>query len=73
MVDSRTDRSEASPVRDYTLICRSENQPQVGWHLPEQKLVSESSSSTGDFRQTRTGSTATFSVSRLSTNSEDVS
>ena len=74
VVDNRAD-PEASPVRDGTLICRSENQAQVGWHLPGKKEVSDSSSSTGtgDFRQTRTNSTATPSVSRLSVNREDVS
>ena len=70
MVDNRAD-PEASPVRDGTLICRSEDQARVGWHLPTRSSIS--SSSTNDFRQTRTGSTATPSVSRLSVNREDVS
>ena len=69
VVDNRAD-PEASPVRDGTLICRSEDQVQVGWHLPGGRGVFQFS---GDFRQTKTDSTATPSVSRLSVSSEDVS
>lgn len=66
--------NRSNPLITYAnLLCRSENQAQVGWHLPGGELVSESGSSTGDFRQTRTDSTATPSQSRLSVNRNDVS
>ena len=61
---------DATPVRNGTLICRA-NQAQVRWHLPNGDAVS--TTSTGDIMQTRTSSIATPSVSRLSTNNEDVS
>ena len=60
----------ATPM-DGTVICRSENQAQVGWHFTNDVLLS-TSSATNHFRQRRTGSTsATPSVSRLTTNRPD--
>ena len=59
----------ATPV-DGTLICRSENQAQVGWHFASGALIS-TSSTTNHFRQRRTSSSATPSVSRLTTNRPD--
>ena len=62
--------------RDGTVICRSENQAQVGWHFSPLSnsgtgaLVSPTST-TNHFRQRRTGSSATPSVSRLTTNRPD--
>ena len=52
---------------DGTVICRSENQAQVGWHFASGVLVSVTST-TNHFRQRRTASNATPSVSRLTTN-----
>ena len=58
------------------MICRSENQAQVGWHFVPLSnggtgaLVSPVST-TNHFRQRRTSSTATPSVSRLTTNRPD--
>ena len=64
----RDDRTNvlATPV-DGTVICRSENQAQVGWHFANGVLVS-TVSITNYFRQRRTSSSATPSVSRLTTN-----
>ena len=64
----RDDRTNVllTPV-DGTVICRSENQAQVGWHLANGSFVS-TSSTTNHFRQRRTSSSATPSVSRLTTN-----
>ena len=70
----RDDRGNvlATP-RDGTLICRSENQARVGWHFTPDSNSGQllTSSSTFHFRQRRTGSTATPSVSRLTTNRPD--
>ena len=67
----RDDRTNvlATP-RDGTLICRSENQAQVGWHFANAQLVYPTST-TNHFRQRRTASSATPSVSRLTTNRPD--
>ena len=55
---------------DGTVICRSENQAQVGWHLALSggtgALVQTSTET--HFGQMRTSSSATPSVSRLTTN-----
>ena len=59
----------ATPM-DGTVICRSENQAQVGWHFTNNVLLS-TSSATNHFRQRRTSSSATPSVSRLTTNRPD--
>ena len=52
---------------DGTVVCRSENQAQVGWHLANGGFVS-TTSTTNHFRQRRTSTSATPSVSRLTTN-----
>ena len=67
----RDDRSNpfATPMDD-TLICRSENQAQVGWHFASGALI-YTSSTTNHFRQRRTSSSATPSVSRLTTDRPD--
>ena len=67
----RDDRANvgATPV-DGTLICRSENQAQVGWYFTNGLLLS-TVSTTNNFRQRRTSSSATPSVSRLTTNRPD--
>ena len=67
----RDDRSNvlATP-RDGTVICRSENQAQVGWVFANSVLIS-TLSTTNHFRQRRTSSSATPSVSRLTTNRPD--
>ena len=67
----RDDRTNilATPV-DGTVICRSENQARVGWHFANGYLLS-TGSTTNHFRQRRTGSSATPSVSRLTTNRPD--
>ena len=57
---------------DGTVRCISENQAIVGWHFTNGNLVSPSIFSI-NFRQSRTGSGETPSVSRLSTNQPDVS
>ena len=63
----------ATPM-DGTVICISNNQAQVGWHFApltfNGKLISAISTS-NHFRQKRTGSSATPSVSRLTTNRPD--
>ena len=72
----RDDRTNvgATPV-DGTLICRSENQAQVGWHFAPTSNVATGAlvqtSSKTHFRQRRTSSSATPSVSRLTTNRPD--
>ena len=66
--DDRTDVL-ATPV-DGTLICRSENQSLVGWHLANGNIV-QGSTTNDHFRQRRTSSSATPSVSRLTTNRPD--
>ena len=72
----RDDRTNvlATPV-DGTVICRSENQAQVGWHfvpsLNGDTGVLLSLSSTNHFRQRRTSSSTAPSVSRLTTNRPD--
>ena len=55
---------------DGTVICRSDNPAQVGWHFASGALIS-TLSTTNHFRQRRTGSSATPSVSRLTTNRPD--
>ena len=55
---------------DGTVICRSENQAQVGWHFASGALLS-TASTTNHFRQRRTSSSTTPSVSRLTTNRPD--
>ena len=67
----RDDRTNvlATPV-DGTLICRSENQAQVIWHFANGVFPS-TISTTNHFRQRRTSSSATPSVSRLTTNRPD--
>ena len=72
----RDDRNNilATPV-DGTVICRSENQTQVGWHFAPinnaNGVLVSTSSTTNHFRQRRTSSSATPSVSRLTTNRPD--
>ena len=61
----------ATPTRNGTLTCTSQDQHRVGWHLPGGTAIHEDA--TGDFRQIRTGSGVTPSVSRLSADREDVS
>ena len=56
--------------RGGTVICRSENQAQVGWHFANGVLLS-TDSATNHFRQRRTSTSATPSVSRLTTNRPD--
>ena len=67
----RDDRTNvlATPV-DGTLICRSEDQARVGWQFTTTGLVSPTST-TNHFRQRRTSSSTTPSVSRLTTNRPD--
>ena len=66
----RDDRTNvgATPL-DGTVICRSENQAQVGWQFANGTLVQ--ASTTDHFRQRRTSPSATPSVSRLTTNRPD--
>ena len=66
----RDDRTNvlATPV-DGTLICRSVNQAQVGWQFADGVFVQ--TVSTTHLRQRRTSSSATPSVSRLTTNRPD--
>ena len=54
---------------DGTVICRSENQAQVGWHYANGVFVQ--ASTTDHFRHRRTSSSTTPSVSRLTTNRPD--
>ena len=67
----RDDRTNvlATPL-DGTVICRSENQAQVGWHLANGNIV-QGSTTNNHFRQRRTSSSATPSVSRLTTSRPD--
>ena len=67
VVDNRASPT-ATPTRDGTLICTSRDQHSVNWHVPDRV-----SSATDDFRQIRTESGVTPSVSRLSALREDVS
>ena len=66
----RDDRTNvgATPM-DGTVICRSENQAHVGWHFASGVFVPPNT--TTHFRQRRTSSSATPSVSRLTTNRPD--
>ena len=67
----RDDRTNVlTTPMDGTVICRSENQAQVGWHYSNGELVS-TTSTTNHFRQRRTSSSATPSVSRLTTSRPD--
>ena len=68
VIDDRT--NPLTTPRDGTVICRSENQAQVGWHFANTVLLS-TSSTTNHFRQRRTSSSTTPSVSRLTTNRPD--
>ena len=67
----RDDRTHvlATPIRDGTVICRSENQDRVGWVFANGVLIQASTNT--HFRQRRTSSSATPSVSRLTTNKPD--
>ena len=67
----RDDRTNvlATPMNG-TVICGSENQAQVVWQFANGSLVS-TISTTNHFRQRRTSSSATPSVSRLTTNRPD--
>ena len=67
----RDDRTNvlATPM-DGTLICISENQAQVGWVFANSVFVS-TVSTTNHFIQRRTSSSATPSVTRLTTNRPD--
>ena len=69
LIDDRSSPT-ASP-NNGILICTSQDHHRVGWHLPGADSISEAA--TGDFKQTRTGSGVTPSVSRLSVNKKDVS
>ena len=71
VVDDRASPT-ATPTMNGTLICTSQDQARVGWHIARGSLIHEDEI-TGDFRQTRTGSGVTPSVSRLSVNGENVS
>ena len=73
----RDDRTnvQATPMNG-TLICRSENQAQVGWHFAPLSSLNSGQllspiSTLFHFRQRRTTSSATPSVSRLTTNRPD--
>ena len=72
----RDDRTNvlATPMHG-TVICRSENQTQVGWHFAPinnaNGVLVSTSSTTNHFRQRRTSSSTTPSVSRLTTNRPD--
>ena len=64
---NRDDRTNvlATP-KDGTVICRSENLHKIGWHFTSGALV-HTSSTTNHFRQRRTSSSTTPTVSRLTT------
>ena len=62
-------RALTDPPLDGTLICSHETQAQVGWHFADAQALSTNPNF--NFRQRRTGTTATPSVSRLTTNQED--
>ena len=66
----RDDRTNvlATPM-DGTVICRSENKAQVGWHFANGIIVQ--ANAINRFRLWRTSSSATPSVSRLTTNRPD--
>ena len=68
VTDDRT--NVLATPRDGTLICRSDNQAQVCWHFANAQLLS-TRSTINHFRQRRTSSSATPSVSRLTTNRPD--
>ena len=68
VIDDRT--NVLATPRDGTVMCRSENQAVVGWHFASGSFVS-TSSTTSHSRQRRTSSSATPSVSRLTTNRPD--
>ena len=67
IIPDNRDNVETDPPLDGTLICRHETQAQVGWHFANGQALSDTST-TNHFRQRRTGTTATPSVSRLTTN-----
>ena len=62
---------ETDPPLNGTLICRHETLAQVGWHFANAQALSTNPDF--HFRQRRTGTTATPSVSRLTTNRPDQS
>ena len=64
------DNVETDPPLNGTLICRHETQAQVGWHFANGQALT-SSRTDFHFRQRRTGTSATPSVSRLTTNQPD--
>ena len=61
----------ATRIRNGILICTSQDQHRVGWHNVQGNSIFEDE--THDFKQTRTGSGVTPSVSRLSVNEEYIS
>ena len=67
IISDNRDNVQTDPPLDGTLICRHETQAQVGWHYANGQALSDTSTSF-HFRQRRTGTTATPSVSRLTTN-----
>ena len=67
VIDNRPDFLDTP--KDGTVICKSKDQTQVGWTFPNGVFVQ--TSATTHFRQRRTGSSATPSVSRLTTNRPD--
>ena len=70
IISDNRDNVETDPPLDGTLICRHETLAQVGWHFANGQALSYTST-INHFRQRRTGTTTTPSVSRLTTNQED--
>ena len=71
VVDNRTSPT-ATPTRNGTLICTSQDQHRVGWHLTNGGNVCDHETGDPVFRQIRTKSGVTPSVSRLSVKRENV-
>ena len=69
LVSDNRDNVQTDPALDGTLICRHERMAQVGWHFANGGTLSTNTEF--HFRQRRTETTATPSVSRLTTNQED--
>ena len=69
LVSDNRDNVQTDDPLDGTLICRHETQAQVGWYFANGGTLSTNTEF--HFRQRRTGTTATPSVSRLTTNQED--
>ena len=69
IISDNRDNVETDPPLDGTLICRHETQAQVGWHFANAQNLTTNPNF--HFRQRRTGTTATPSVSRLTANQED--